>query len=333
VYLPVPRYVVTFAANSHFFENTFFGGNFDVGVPFNGSAHSLTALHLRNDPYNGTYLAFDQHFVWDQDYIAFGIDPLTQQERQYNLVAYKRWTPKFESRLFLQESAAQAGIINRPTNAAGFGELQLSGGFRAPTSVTPGQLLSISAGDTAGPHRSEHADCELRPALEGSTRSTACSRSPAGRRRSSAGRSGCICDRAQAPASRTTSTARVGYPNEQPGPPDSTYHYLGGTSTPRRSGWTSTASLSASYDRQRMWFNLPHEVDLGDLLFTASDARDRLHLRYYLAYEVKTTDDYWGNQQPAAYTPYPNTVTTPFGTYSGQAAFRGLGTSRATPRR
>ncbi|MEA2690602.1 MAG: hypothetical protein QOD51_3209, partial [Candidatus Eremiobacteraeota bacterium] len=130
VYVPLPRYVVTFGPNSHFYENAFAGARADVALPFNGSAHSLTALHVRNDAFNGTYLAFDQHFVWNQDWIAFGIDPLTQEQRQYNLIGYKRLTPKLETRLFLQESAAQAGIINRPSNAAGFGELQLSGGFR-----------------------------------------------------------------------------------------------------------------------------------------------------------------------------------------------------------
>ncbi|HTD38304.1 MAG TPA: hypothetical protein VK669_12370, partial [Candidatus Limnocylindrales bacterium] len=129
-YLPSLRYVVTFAQNSHFYENAFAGGRFDVGIPFNGSAHSLTALHLRNDQYNGTYLAFDQHFVWDKDWIAVGIDPLTQEQRQYNLIGYKRWSPKFESRVFYQESAAQPGIINRPINAAGFSQIQLTGGFK-----------------------------------------------------------------------------------------------------------------------------------------------------------------------------------------------------------
>src|SRR5947209_2824611 len=49
VYLPSPRYVVTFSANPHFFENAFAGARADVGVPFNGSAHSSSALHVRND--------------------------------------------------------------------------------------------------------------------------------------------------------------------------------------------------------------------------------------------------------------------------------------------
>jgi hypothetical protein len=328
VYIPVPRYVVTFAANSHFFENTFFGGTFDVGVPFNGSAHSLTALHLRNDPYNGTYLAFDQHFVWDQDWIALGIDPLTQEQRQYNLIAYKRWTPKLESRLFLQESAAQPGIINRPINAAGFGELQVSGGFRGSNlSYTQDNyyqyLLGLPQGLTDlntptanfDPRWKEHPTNGVLAFTGGPSPLVRGTLPLYVRPRAGAGFAHDIY-------------GEGGYPNEQPGPPDSFYHYLGGTLYTAPIKLTQTASLTASYDRQRMWFNLPHEVDSGDLLFTASDARDRLHLRYFLAYEIKTTDDYWGSQQLAAYPAYPDTMTTPFGTFGGQAAFRGLGTSR-----
>ncbi len=328
VYLPVARYVVTFAANSHFFENTFFGGNFDVGVPFNGSAHSLTALHLRNDPYNGTYLAFDQHFVWDQDWIAFGIDPLTQQERQFNLVAYKRWAPKLETHLFVQESAAQAGIIKRPTNAAGFGQIQISGGFRGSNlSYTQDNyyqyLLGLPKGLTDlndlqrnfDPRWKEHPTDGVLAFTGGPT--------PLGR-----GLIGLFLRPRAGAGFAHDIYGEGGYANEQPGPPDAFYHYLGGTLYTAPIKLTSTASLSLSYDRQRTWFNLPHEVDLGDLLFTAADGKPRLHLQYYLAYEIKTTDDYWGGQQLAAYPPNADFVTTQFGTFGGQAAFRGLGTSR-----
>jgi hypothetical protein len=328
VYLPVPRYVVTFAANSHFFENTFFGGTFDVGVPFNGSAHSLTALHLRNDPYNGTYLAFDQHFVWDQDWIAFGVDPLTQQERQYNLVAYKRWTPKLETHLFLQESAAQAGIINRPTNAAGYAQIQVSGGFRGSNlSYTQDNyyqyLLGLPKGLTDlndfqpnfDPRWKEHPTDGVLAFTGGPTPLFDKTNFLNLRPRAGVGYAHDVF-------------GEGGYPNEQPGPPDSFYHYLGGTLYTAPIKLTSTASLSVSYDRQRTWFNLPHEVDLGDFLVSAADGKPRLHLQYYLAYEIKTTDDYWGSQQLAAYPQYANVVTTPFGSFGGQDAFRGLATSR-----
>ena len=92
-YVPLPRYVVTFSANSHFYENGFQGARADVALPFNGSEHSLTALHVRNDPVNGTYTAIDQHFVWNKDWIVASIDPLTQQQRQYNLIGFKTFSP------------------------------------------------------------------------------------------------------------------------------------------------------------------------------------------------------------------------------------------------
>ena len=131
VYIPLPRYVVTFSANSHFYENGFQGARADVALPFNGSEHSLSALHLRNDAFSGTYTAIDQHFVWDKDWIVASIDPLTQVQRQYNVIGFKTFSPKLQGRIFLQESAGQAGIINKPIiNAAAFTEIQLNAGLR-----------------------------------------------------------------------------------------------------------------------------------------------------------------------------------------------------------
>ena len=149
VYLPSPRYVVTFSSNSHFAENGFAGARADVALPYNGSEHSLTALHLRNDAFNGTYLALDQHFVWDKDWIVAPIDPLTQEQRQYNFIGYKRFSPALEGRLFLQESAAQPGIFNRPINAAAFGEIDVGAGLRRSACVTPRTTTtSTSSGST-----------------------------------------------------------------------------------------------------------------------------------------------------------------------------------------
>jgi hypothetical protein len=328
VYLPSPRYVVTFAPNSHFYENTFAGARADVGVPFNGSAHSLSALHVRNDAFNGTYLAFDQHFVWNQDWIAFGVDPLTQEQRQYNLIGYKRWSPKFESRLLLQESAAQPGIINRPINAAGFTELLLSAGLRG-ANITYTQdnyyqyLLGLPRGltdlNTAtpefDPRWKEHPSQGVllftggpTPLLRGPLPVYLRPRLGIGYAHDVYGEGG--------------------YPNLQPGPPSLWYHYAGGSLATAPIPLNHTLSLTGSYDRQRTWYSEPHQVDTGDLRFSVGGAQEARHLRYFVAYEIKTTDDYWGAQQLAAYPANPNVVTTPFGTFSGQAAFRGLATSR-----
>ncbi len=332
VYVPLPRYVVTFSANSHFFENAFAGARFDVGVPFNGSAHSLSALHVRNDAINGTYLAFDQHFVWDQDWIVFGIDPLTQQTRQYNLIGYKRWSPKFESRLFVQETAASAGIINRPNNAAAFSQFQLSGGFRG-SNITYTQdnyyqyILGLPKGITDlnaprgdfDPRWKEHpSDGSLiftggqTPLVHGTTPLYLRPRAGIGYTHDAYGEGG--------------------YPNLQPGPQSLYYHYVGGSLYTPAIPLSKDLSLTGLYDRQRQWYSEPHHVDTGDLRFTVAGARERQHVRYYVAYEVKTTGDYWGAQQLAAYPPGTpgcgNVCVNGFGTFSGQDAFRGFATSR-----
>jgi hypothetical protein len=328
VYVPLPRYVVTFGPNSHFYENAFAGARADVGVPFNGSAHSLTALHVRNDAFNGTYLAFDQHFVWDQDWIAFGVDPLTQGERQYNLIGYKRWSPKFESRLFLQESAGQPGIINRPDNAAGFAQLQLSGGLRG-SNLTYTQdnyyqyLLGIPKGltdlntptFTFDPRWKEHPTDGLLTFTGGQTPLVRGTTPLYVRPRAGVGYAHDVY-------------GEGGYPNEQPGPPTLWYHYAGGSVYTPPIRLTRTLSLTGLYDRQRTWFSVPHQVDTTDVRLTVGGAREAQHLRYFVAYETSTTADYWGSQQLAAYPQNADVVTTQFGTFSGQAAFRGLATSR-----
>ncbi|HEY0615579.1 MAG TPA: hypothetical protein VGC96_13090 [Candidatus Elarobacter sp.] len=328
VYLPTPRYVVTFSPNSHFYENAFAGARADVGVPFNGSAHSLTALHLRNDAFNGTYLAFDQHFVWDKDWIAFGIDPLTQEQRQYNLIGYKRWSPKFETRLFTQVSAAQAGIINRADNAAGFTQLQVTGGFRG-SSLTFTQnnywqyLLGFPRGLTDLTVARPDYDPRWREHPMDSSLVFTGSATPIVRGRFSVS----VQPRAGVGYAHDV-YGYGGYPNEQPGPQTLWYHYVGGSVASSQVRLPLNLSFNASYDRQRQWYSEPHHVDTGDLRLTLAGAQQKVSLRYFLAYEVKTTDDYWGAQQLSAYPAAPDVAVTSFGTFGGQRAFRGLGTSR-----
>ena len=329
IYTPLPRYVVTFSANPHYFENAFPGARADVSVPFNGSEHSLTALHVRNDAVNGTYLAFDQHFVWDKDYVVFGIDPLTQEERQYNLIGYKRFSPALESRLFLQESAAQAGIINRPDNAAGFGELQVNAGLRrSGLSFTEDNyyqyLLGYQPGanDTVAtasydPRWREHPMNALLTWTGFENRITKFT-PILFRLRSSIGIAHDVY-------------GEGGFPNEQPGPPDSRFRSVGGVFYTPTIKLGSVFSLSAQYDRQRTWFNLPHQIDAAETRLSLSRRFDKVHVNSFLTYDVNNTADRWGAQQLAAYPVGTlgcgDTCVTPFGSFSGQDAFRGLATS------
>ena len=331
VYLPLPRYVVTFSANSHFYENGFQGARADVAMPFNGSEHSLTALHLRNDAFSGTYTAIDQHFVWEKDWIVASIDPLTQVQRQYNVIGFKTFSPKVQGRLFLQESAGQAGIINKPIiNAAAFTEIQLnvglrrSGlsytqdnyyqqllGFRTP----PDELMSTAFYDPRWREHPMNALVTWTGFQNGITKYSPISF----RLRSGLGWA-------------HDAYGEGGYLNEQPGPKSLVWHFAGGTLSTNsiKLGKSPTAySLTAQYDRQRMWYSLPHHVDQGDGRVALSRDLSHPHISYFVAYEVQTTGDYWGDRQLAAYPTNPDVVVTSFGTYSGQSAFRGFATSRS----
>ena len=329
VYLPLPRYVVTFSGNSHFYENGFQGARSDVALPFNGSEHSLTALHLRNDAFSGTYTAIDQHFVWNNDWIVASIDPLTQVQRQYNLIGFKTFSPKLQGRIFLQESAGSAGIINPPIiNAAAFTEIQFNAGlrrsgltytqdnyyqqllgFRTP----PDELMATAFYD---PRWREHPMNALLT-WTGYQNSLTKNSPLSFRLRSGFGWA-------------HDAYGEGGYVNEQPGPKSLTYHFVGGlltTNAIKLGKGPAPYSLTAQYDRQRQWYSLPHHVDTGDARVALSRELFRQHVSYYVAYEVKTVGDYWGERQLAAYPTPTDTIVTAFGTHGGQSAFRGLATS------
>lgn len=330
-YLPLPRYVVTFSANSHFYENAFQGARADVALPFNGSAHSLTALHARNDAVNGTYLALDQHFVWDNDWIVGSIDPLTQEQRQYNLIAFKSFSPKFQGRLFAQESAAQHVLITKPDDAAAFVELQLNAGLRrSGLSYTQDSYFQHLLG-----YHAPADDSQLAVGYDPRWREHPMNASLAWTGyQNNLTKYGPISFRLRSGLGFSHDVYGVGgYPNQQPGPKSLFYHYVGGLLSTSAIKLPGGYSLTAQYDKQRMWFSLPHHVDSGDGRVSLSRDLLRQHVNYFVAYEVRTVADYWGAQQLAAYPvapgPTPDLVTTTFGTYSGQSAFRGLATSRA----
>ncbi|HEY0380866.1 MAG TPA: hypothetical protein VGC72_01575, partial [Candidatus Elarobacter sp.] len=326
VYLPLPRYVVTFSANSHFYENGFQGARADVALPFNGSAHSLTALHARNDQFNGTYLALDQHFVWDNDWIVASIDPLTQEQRQYNLIAFKSFSPKMQGRLFAQESAAQHLIVNRPDDAAAYVGFSLNAGLpHSGLSYSQSNYYqhilgypkhpndNVLASDYDPRWREHPTGAELTwtgvptPLIKGGPVSF--------RLRSGFGFSHDVY-------------GEGGYPNQQPGPKSLFYKYAGALVSTSAIRLRSGYSLTAQYDKQRIWFSLPHHVDVGDGRASISRDLPRQHLTYYLAYEIKTIGDYWGEQQLAAYPRASDAFTNEFGTFTGLGAFRGFATSR-----
>lgn len=324
VYVPTPRYVVTFSSNSHFYENGFFGARFDISEPFNGSAHSLTALHLRNDPVNGTYLALDQHFVWDRDWIVMSIDPLTQETRQYNLIGYKRFSNNLEGRLFQQITEAQpGGPQNPPISASGYTNVQFNAALkRSGLAFNLDQynwtllgIPNVAFDKQFFPLQLEHP---IDMSLSWTGFENRLARKGIGSQLFFRLRSGIGYAHDQ--------YGEGGYLTYQPGPQNLWYKYVGYTLYTPSLRLGKFYNLTASLDKQRQWYSIPHHVDQTN--FTSSLSRTLDKLNAYLVYSSATTGDYWGAQQLAEYPVPANSLTNSFGTFTGMAAFRGFATTR-----
>lgn len=329
VYIPTPRYVVIISSNPNFFQNAFSGGRFDIGEPFNGSAHSLSAFHLRNDPINGTYLSFDQHFVWNQDYIVASVNPLTQEQRQWNLIGYKRVSPGLEVRGFFQLNTLSQGAFSEPLNVASYGNLQINGALpHSGLSFNADQynynLLAVPP--SASLNRQSHPVDAL---LAWTGIREHFGKSPLAYQfqyqlRSGVGFAHDQYGEGYFPIDQSQPLANGGF-----GPPDLWYHYVGATLIAPTLRLKNQMSLSFTADKQRTWYSEPHHVDITTGTASLARAFDYNKLSTYLAYSLTETADYWGANQLLAYPAAPNTMTIPgFGTYSGLDAFRGLGVSR-----
>jgi hypothetical protein len=332
VYIPVPRFVVTISANPNFYQNAFAGGRFDVGEPYNGSAHSLSAFHLRNDPINGTYLSFDQHFVWNQDYIVASVNPLTQEQRQWNLIGYKRVSQGLQVRGFFQLNTQSYGPLSEPLNSGSYANLQVTGALpHSGLSLNADQynwyLLGLSPTDNYLPRHSHPVDLQL--AWTGF--------------REHFGKSRLAYQfQYQLRSGLTYAHDQYGlayYPFEvtqEPlanggyGPTDIWAHYVGVTLIAPTVTIKKAGTLSMTADKQRMWFSQPHHTDITTGTASFSRAFDFNRINAYLAYSLTETADYWGAMQSEAYPAiYPSTVYVPgFGTYTGLNTFRGLGITR-----
>lgn len=318
VRVPQARYVVVFSANPHFFENAFSGGRVDVGLPLNGSEHSLTAFHIRNDQLDGTYLSFDQHLVWDHDWVVGSINPLTQNLRQYNVIGLKSLGTNVQFRSLLQETAQQFGtIIYQPVNAAGYVQTQVNAGLRgAALSVTNDfyywWLLGINA--DPDPRHLEHpvdgvatlTGFEHRLLL-GSVPFTYRLRGGIGWAHDQFGEGG--------------------YLFLNPAPPDLWYRFAGITLAAPELHLMRGYILTVSTDKQITSLPPPHKIDVVQTRATLS--HHFAHADTFLAYQVVNTRDLWGDEQSLAYPTPADTVTTSYGTFDGQSAFRGLGTARS----
>ncbi|HZZ64739.1 MAG TPA: hypothetical protein VFE17_04515 [Candidatus Baltobacteraceae bacterium] len=109
-YVPTPSYYVNFSDNQHLGANSLAGASYDATYQFAGNANSISAVHLRNDPTNGTYLSFEQHVSGPKTYAVFSINPMTKPSKYFNLLLSDQPSDTFQLRTFTTFHTFQYGL-------------------------------------------------------------------------------------------------------------------------------------------------------------------------------------------------------------------------------
>ncbi len=338
-YVPTPGYVVNYSSNPNFYQNAFFGAIFDVGVPFHGAADAMSALHFRYDQYNGFYTAFDQHFVHNLDYAVFSVDPLTQNQRQWIAILYKRVSPAVEVRTFFQ-LFTQSIFLNEPKYASFFSNAVVNakvGRYAVGLNVDQSNPTILGGAEDLvaanGVLQVSHPfDATLTvQSFEDEIRAFRYVHVPVkfqyragyGYNYNSYGMAVLGPGAAAVPPALPTWGGAV-YPAI-------TNTFVGLTLYTASIPLAKQLSLSAKADRLETWYSLPHHVVTTDVSETI--ARTPLSTKlpaFLVTYDVLNIGDFYGSQQLVAYPPAPDTETIPgYGTYTGLAAFDGFATSRS----
>jgi hypothetical protein len=125
-YLTFPSYFLNFSPNPNFAQNALPGAYVDGPLDFAGGEHALATAHIRYDSVNKVFFAYEQHQVSDDHYLVFSVSPLTRPFKVYNFIASDHVTPGIQVQLSLQESAYQSGF-SQPLSAVAYGNLQITG--------------------------------------------------------------------------------------------------------------------------------------------------------------------------------------------------------------
>ena len=336
VYIPTLKYVQNFSANPNFAQNAFSGATADIGLFTNGSAHALTGFHFRYSGIDKGYLSFDQHFAWERDYIVFSINPLTREQRQFNLIGYKRISPKMEARVFSQLSTAQHGIYE-PENASAYTNLSSNIALKhfvvslaADQYNTSLKQFPVGYDDQKSYEHPADASIGIQ-SFDAQVKHTPFSyRVRAGY---AVAHDGYHCGlNAQCPNDPANASGMDrGYVLQYFGRArtrvDTIWqHYLGVSLYSSSIKLNRNTFVNISFDKQRQWFSLPHYIDTTASTFSLSKIYGT-KLAVFGAYAIQNVGDHYGARQLEFYPPF-GPITTSTGTYTSFSAFRGFSTSR-----
>ncbi|MDQ2817087.1 MAG: hypothetical protein M3T49_02590 [Candidatus Eremiobacteraeota bacterium] len=121
---PLPPYVYNFSADPDFGQNALSGATFDAPYNFAGSSRSLDAVHFRYDSQKKTYFSLEHHSLFgDRGYAVLSLNPATQMQKQWNVLAYERAGQSDALALDAQLFTSQHNL-SQPSAANGFVDIQ-----------------------------------------------------------------------------------------------------------------------------------------------------------------------------------------------------------------
>jgi len=327
--LPLGSYVVNFSSNQYFAQNSLTGANFDATWNFAGNNNSLSALHLRYDTFNHTYLAFEQHFVGDHEYAIFSANPLTKPDRFFNLTAYEKIGQRFQIQTFTQLNINQGILFPAPpysvtqttyvnmTQAFPHSYLQLTSNFTnynmlGPGSVNPTSHNPVGAGNLSHPSQIQLTATSFQNRI-GKLPLYEQIYGGYGFNHDSVGANQYYFPIPPSESGLQSFGGNCVYKKgEQPVPCPTTYttiwNEVAGFSlfTPavkigNRDNPYETYYLNAALSKQRQWNSLPHHIDQTITTFSLSRQFAR-PLNSYLSYQIQNTADRYlqGGYQPCS---------------------------------
>ena len=324
---------MNYSANSNFYQNAFAGAIFDIGIPYHGSEDALSQFHLRYDQYNGGYLSFDQHFVHNQDYAVFSVNPITQEERQFIAILYKRLSPAVEAREFSQLFDDSLGL-SQPVGASMYTNFTLNAKVgRYAVGLNMDQSNNDLLAGAVPPIQAAHPfDAMINvQSFEDEFRLFRYVGVPVkfqyrfgyGWNYNSYGLATLGAGAAGTPTDPTPLFGGVPYP-------EIFQKYLGFTAFTSSVRLAKQLTISAKADKLEQFYSLPHHVVTTDVSTTLAKTPLSNKLpAFLLSYDILNIGDYFGAQQLDAYVPAADTEFSPYiGNVSGLAAFRGFATAR-----
>jgi len=333
--VPFPSYFLEFSQNPNYAQNALPGAFVDGPLDFAGGANALASAHIRYDPLNGVFPAFEQHFFTKRSYVVAAASPLTRPLKVYNLVAYNRFSPGLQAQLTVQETAFQHEF-KQPLSATAYALLQVTGSLphsflqlqysqyyssllRQPA---PGTANQLYYGDPTHPWIPVH---------------------PTNATLAWVGFREYLPHRILSYQLRSS----VGYAHSTPLENQPPLQSLGGvnydtiyskgvgidiatnqfTLVPDRRGRNLYAT--ATVDKQIQWYSAPHHTDTTTVNFALTKIITPSKLVALVSYTNQNIGDFYGKQQAIAY-PVTGNAIDPFTgqAFPGYNAFRGFATTR-----